>query len=99
MQVCSKNASLPLPNGTSVFIQYYVDWWQQLLSCIEFYTILWTAAIFFIGMVLYMGGMGDDLRAMLSESDEDLAAERFADAFSLHNELIGYVCTAPKSGA
>lgn len=98
MQIRSINASIPLPSGTSVFIQYYADWLQQLLSCIEFYALLWTPAVLFIGFVLYMGGMEDDLRAMLSESDEDIAAERFAAAFSLHNELIGYVCTAPKSG-
>lgn len=63
----SPECSLPLPDDMNVFICYYIDWWVQLLSGLEFYLMYATIALFFIGMCFYLTGMADDLRTILHD--------------------------------
>lgn len=82
----TRMCSLPLPSGTNVVLWYYIDWIDQLFCCATYYTMILTVVLFFVGMCVYIGGMVDDLKMTLSESQGD-SRELFA-VIVFHNQLL-----------
>lgn len=82
-----------IPNLT---VQFYADMTIQACTSTAFYTILVTAAGFYIGICLYVGSMVDDLRETLIDMEDNLTNQYDVDKFRrnyykeviFHSEII-----------
>lgn len=79
-----------MPGETNIIVRYYIDWFDQLLSCISYYTMMCTIALFFMGMCIYIGGMVENIKQTLAEieEDSDSMAQRLSTEIAFHNQLL-----------
>lgn len=82
--------SIPLPSETNIVLRYYLDWFDQLLFTVAYYTMILTNALFFIGTCIYIGGMEEDLKLTLDElnCDSRMKPNQLFVEIAFHNHLI-----------
>lgn len=82
--------SIPLPSEMNVILRYYLDWFDQLLLTVEYYMMILTNALFFVGACIYIGGMGKDLKETLAGLDGDSRelTRRLCTEIAFHNHLM-----------
>lgn len=92
--MCVSMHSVSFSNETNVFVQFYVDWIVQVAACTAYYMMAWTLTVFFIGTCLYLSGLKEDLRMVLSAKSRAAQSDYstgFVGAAVFHNEIIEYV--------
>lgn len=76
----------------SIFVRFYLDWIFQLFDCVMYLIILFTPAIFFIGVCLYIAEMVDDFgtsMSKLNEAKRKLTGQQFTEQILFHQKLFG----------
>lgn len=83
--------SLPMPSQIpDPVVGYYINWLLQAITCIMYYIIVLTSALYFIGMCIYIDGMVRDLRVALFDLDDTprISTKRIIDEVLFHNSLL-----------
>lgn len=93
--------SVSFSNETNVFVQFFADWFVQVAACIAYYIMAWTLTVFFIGTCLYLSGLKENLRIVLSDKSRAVESDYstgFVGAAVFHNEIIEYVRSSEACG-
>lgn len=87
---CVDLSSIPLPSQTNVFLQYYLDWINELLFGGAAYIMIIKSAFFFIGTCQYIAESVEDMRKAMGELGVDVGvkADRVVSEVKFHAELL-----------
>lgn len=84
--------SLSLPAQVNIFIRFYVNWAYHIATCSMYFIILFTPALFFIGMCVYIAEMVNNFRTSVTELNAaatKLTKQLFEEQILFHRELFG----------